>query len=119
MSALQTIPFRKRFVVGASLLLMALALPLCAEPGDLDLTFNGTGKLAVTPSPGYVSGACAIAAQPDGKLVIAGFVGRDQIDPFPESADFAVVRVNANGTLDTHFNGTGIVTTDFDVNDFA
>ena len=55
--------------------------------------------------------ATGVAAQPDGKIVVAGtsFNGSNK--------DFAVVRYNSNGTLDTSFGGTGKVTTDFRGND--
>lgn len=51
----------------------------------------------------------AVAIQPDGKILVAGstYNGVDN--------DFALVRYNANGTLDTSFgpDHSGIVTTDF------
>ncbi len=72
--------------------------------GTLDTTFNGTG-IVVTPVGNTGSAANSVAIQPDGKIVAAGysFNGTSYL--------FAVVRYNTNGTLDTSFNGTGIVTT--------
>ncbi len=72
--------------------------------GSLDTTFNGTGK--VTTSVGGVDDeASAVALQPDGKIVTAGdsWNGAD--------FDFALVRYNSNGSLDTSFNATGKLTT--------
>jgi uncharacterized delta-60 repeat protein len=77
--------------------------------GDLDAGFNGTG--VVTTSVGSASHGAAAVLQPDGKIVVAGSSGRD------EQADFAVVRYNADGTLDTTFNTTGVVTTDISSRD--
>ncbi len=75
----------------------------CFTGGSLDTTFNGTGK--VTTAPGFGNKAHAVAVQADGKIVVAGtaFTGT--------TYDFAVVRYNANGSLDTTFDGDGIATT--------
>jgi uncharacterized delta-60 repeat protein len=72
--------------------------------GSLDSTFNGTGKVT-TPIGTSTDVARALAVQPDGKLVAAGYSHNGSND------DFAVVRYNTDGTLDTTFNGTGKVTT--------
>ena len=63
--------------------------------GSLDNTFSGDGK--VTHNFGNDDRAAGIALQADGKIVVAG-----QWDG--GSADFAVIRLNANGTFDTTFN---------------
>jgi len=72
--------------------------------GTLDTTFNSTGKV-ITPIGSSDDQANAIVLQPDGKLVVAGS-SNNGID-----FDFALVRYNVNGTLDTTFNVTGMVTT--------
>src|SRR5439155_23771538 len=56
-----------------------------------------------------------IAIQPDGKLVVSGFDGKDTV------TDFGIVRYNTDGSLDTTFgpDGTGIVITDFGGQDYA
>lgn len=71
--------------------------------GTLDLTF-GAGGTVIT-EVGTDSSASALVLQPDGKLVAAGYAG----DPYH---DFALMRYNADGTLDTSFGTGGIVTTD-------
>jgi len=84
-------------------LLMVLAVVAVAQaaPGDLDVSFSGDGRHVETGLPtGTVS---AIAIQADGKIVVAG----------QSAGDFAVLRYNRNGTLDSTFGGTGIVLTDF------
>jgi len=74
--------------------------------GSLDTTFNTTG--IVTTAVGVLDeGAFALAIQADGKLVAAGYAN---IGPLPV-AEFALVRYNTDGSLDTTFNSTGIVTT--------
>lgn len=80
------------------------------KSGDVDTSFgNGSGSLAgivVTPvSPSGSDAAPAVAIQPDGKIVAAGSVynGTDY--------DFAVVRYNTDGTLDTSFGAQGKVIT--------
>ena len=76
-----------------------------AASGDLDTTFNGTGRVT-TPIGNGNEVAWAVAIQSDGKIVAAG-------DTFGPTRDFAVVRYNADGTLDTSFDGDGKTTTDF------
>ncbi|MGI8836583.1 MAG: hypothetical protein ACR2H4_08090 [Pyrinomonadaceae bacterium] len=72
--------------------------------GSLDTSFNGTGKV-VTPIGSADDFAASVAIQADGKIVVAGSSGNGSGD------DFAVVRLNPNGSLDTSFNGTGKVIT--------
>ena len=72
--------------------------------GSLDTSFNGMG--VVTPV-GNFSGASDLAIQADGKIVVVGFSGVP--DAFT-TADFAVVRYNPNGSLDSSFGGTGKIT---------
>ena len=73
--------------------------------GTLDTTFNSTGKVT-TAIGGTGDYASCVALQSDGKIVVAGYASN------PLVTDFAVVRYNANGSLDTSFNGIGKVTTD-------
>ena len=70
----------------------------------VDRTFGIGGIVKTSVGPGN-SSAQAVAVQPDGKVVVAGFASNGDND------DFAVVRYNRDGQLDTEFNGTGIVTT--------
>ncbi len=78
--------------------------------GSLDTTFNGTGKVITDFGNGSNRGY-GVALQSDGKTVVAGlaFTG--------SSTDFALARYNMNGTLDTNFHDTGMVTTDFEAPD--
>ena len=86
--------------------------------GSLDTSFNGTGKVITSigprPTDPYGDKAYGVAVQSDGKILVA----RPSMGP-SFYADVAIVRYNADGTLDTTFNGTGIVTTDISAtNDF-
>ena len=65
------------------------------------------GGFVTTDVAGRGDGANAVVVQPDGKIVAAGFAQTSPID-----FDFALVRYNADGTLDDSFGGDGIVTTD-------
>lgn len=65
------------------------------------------GGFVRTDVAGRADGANAVAVQPDGKIVAAGFAQTSPID-----FDFALVRYNPDGTLDRSFGGDGIVTTD-------
>ncbi len=82
--------------------------PTFSAPGDLDPTFGGgTGKV-ITDLGGRNYFCTSVAFQSDGKIVAAGTAQFDGT-----KSDFALVRYNANGSLDTSFNGTGFVLTDF------
>lgn len=72
--------------------------------GSLDTSFDGDGK--VTTNINSNDEADAVAIQTDGKIVAAGNTSTG-------ATDFALVRYNADGSLDTNFDGDGIVTTDF------
>jgi uncharacterized delta-60 repeat protein len=72
--------------------------------GALDTTFNTTGKVITAIGPGNDT-AFALALQPDGKIIVAGYCSNGS------NNDFCLVRYLANGTLDTNFNSTGTVLT--------
>ena len=67
---------------------------------------HGDGRLRHARQP--VGGA---ALQPDGKIVIAGYTQADE--------DVAVVRLNANGSLDATFGTAGKAKVDFGVATFG
>ncbi|MEQ1597435.1 MAG: delta-60 repeat domain-containing protein [Casimicrobium sp.] len=71
--------------------------------GALDLSFNTTGKV-VTAIGSSDDHAFALALQPDGKIVAAGFC-------INSNEDFCLARYLPGGALDTTFNTTGKVIT--------
>jgi uncharacterized delta-60 repeat protein len=94
----------------AVLVLASAAHPLAAQTaGDLDPAFDGDGLLQIDFNHG-TDIAQDVAVQPDGKLVIVGLTYTDN-DYSKE--DFAVLRLNADGTPDATFGVAGRVTTDF------
>jgi uncharacterized delta-60 repeat protein len=78
-----------------------------AASWDLDPAFSGNGKVMTNFTPGF-DGANAVAIQPNGKVVVVGGSGTTLTE-----GNFALVRYNANGTLDATFGGNGKVTTAF------
>ena len=81
--------------------------------GDLNTSFGG-GIVATNVNPNYPSFARTCAVQPNGKLILGGaatyYTGK--IKGVPQTkTDFALVRYNTNGTLDSTFGSKGIVTT--------
>ncbi|MBM4074118.1 MAG: hypothetical protein FJ267_00555, partial [Planctomycetes bacterium] len=75
--------------------------------GSLDGSFDTDG--IVTTSFGASDDiARSVALQNDGRIVVAGY--RRENGP---SHDFALVRYNGNGSLDSSFDGDGIVFTDY------
>lgn len=90
---------------------MSFALARYNHDGSLDPTFDGDGKVTTDFAAGS-EGAEAVAIQADGKIVVAGsasFSGG--------VSDFALARYNADGSLDTGFEGDGKVVTDFSSGD--
>jgi len=82
--------------------------------GTLDTTFNGTGKQTIDIGTNSSEQAFGVAVGSDGKIVVTGFTGANG------TTDNAVVRLNANGSLDTSFGGTGkIITAIGSGSDFA
>ncbi len=79
--------------------------------GSLDTTFDGDGK--VITDLGGSNGARSVAIQSDGKIIVAGYRTDGSY------SDFALLRYDANGSLDTTFNGNGIVIKDLGGSDHA
>jgi uncharacterized delta-60 repeat protein len=95
-------------LVPAAALLVASAVPAAAAPGQLDPSF-GVGGMVVTQFPSSYSGAHAVAVQPDGRVLAAGFAHtNDSI-----ISDVALTRYDASGALDATFGTGGRVRTDF------
>jgi uncharacterized delta-60 repeat protein len=67
--------------------------------GSLDISFGDGGK--VFTDFGGNDFATALALSPNGRIVAAGFTNANSTN------DFAVARYNANGSLDTSFDGDG------------
>ncbi|HEV8230928.1 MAG TPA: delta-60 repeat domain-containing protein [Thermoanaerobaculia bacterium] len=74
--------------------------------GSLDNSFDGDGK-ATTDFSGGGDIAYGVAIQPDGKIVAAGVTNQ-----LATSADVALARYNADGSLDMSFGTGGRVQTD-------
>jgi uncharacterized delta-60 repeat protein len=80
--------------------------------GTLDPSFNGDGKafIAFDLGDGNVDRALDLVELPGGKLIVVGaasVAGQGQ--------DFALVKLNADGSRDTTFDGDGRVTFHFDL----
>jgi uncharacterized delta-60 repeat protein len=78
--------------------------------GSLDTSFDGDGK--VFTAFGGISIANSVVIDSDQKIVVAG---RADGDSDYASSRTAIVRYNSDGSLDTTFGSTGVVTTDFGV----
>jgi uncharacterized delta-60 repeat protein len=80
--------------------------------GSLDASF-GTGGTVRVP---IIATGSAIALQADGKIVVAGsFI--DSSSSTNRSSDFALVRLNRDGSIDDAFGKQGRATADFDLDD--
>jgi uncharacterized delta-60 repeat protein len=81
--------------------------------GSRDTSFDGDGRATLAGPPGSV--AADMVIQPDGKIVVAGFVG----DDFAGGGILRVTRLNPDGTPDSGFGGNGVATIDFGGDDYA
>ena len=81
------------------------AIARLTADGSLDNTFSSDGKHAV--SLGADDVATSVAIQGDGRIVVGGYTDANGDD------DFAVVRLNADGSLDNSFGGDGKAVADF------
>jgi len=78
--------------------------------GSLDTAGFGSGAGFVTTEIGLLDDrAFAVGIQSDGKIVAAGY--SSVTTSTGAQGRVALVRYNTDGTLDTSFNGTGLVTT--------
>ncbi len=93
------------------IILLAMAVPNRAQAaaGDLDPTFGSGGKSTVGYPLGGANIGNAVALQPDGKIVVAGYIGTG----VNGNADMVVLRFNPDGNLDSSFGSGGTVFTDF------
>ncbi|MEO8287979.1 MAG: delta-60 repeat domain-containing protein [Chloroflexota bacterium] len=78
------------------------------KDGSLDETFGNEGRV-ITAFPSDAN-ARAVAVQPDGKVVVAGYAS---LEGGKEHQDYTMVRYNIDGSLDEAFGDQGIVMTDF------
>src|SRR5438034_997582 len=104
-------------VVALAFVTAALPGAAVAAPGDLDPTFGSGGKVLTDLRPASYDTAQAVALQPNGKIVAAGFSDAAAAS----HNDFALVRYNSDGSLDMGFGLGGKVLTDigFDSLDWA
>ncbi len=81
--------------------------------GSLDSSFSFDGRVTIAfDAADGVDQCAAVAVQPDGKIVVAGSTSGAS----PTSTDFAIARLDSDGTLDTTFGGgTGKTTVGFDL----
>ena len=86
----------------------AFAVARLDMDGSLDTSFGGDGRVVTSLGNFSDLGARAAALQTDGKILVAGQGGSGGF----ATADFALVRYNSNGSLDTTFDGDGKVIND-------
>lgn len=100
----------KLIVAGASATATGtwISLTRYQRDGALDTTFGTGGKVVTPVGTMRNDGAGALAVQADGRIVVAGAT-----QSATTGKDFAIVRYQANGTLDPTFGTGGKVVVDF------
>ncbi len=76
-----------------------------SSDGNLDTSFGEGDGIVTTDFAGGDDYGMSVAVQPDGKIVLAGYAYNGS------NNDFALVRYDGDGTLDTTFGTAGKVTT--------
>lgn len=103
-----------RVGAGSSNFLIARLLPT----GLPDTSFNGTGTIELDFGTSRFDDATSVTVLPDGKILVAGnsqkyeTVSTPVAPVFGAFSDIAIVRLNANGTLDTTFGSAGFARVD-------
>jgi uncharacterized delta-60 repeat protein len=99
-----------RLLAVALAALAVCAPPAAAAPGELDTSFSGDGRVSTLTSPDTFV-ARAVAMQPDGRIVVAGYsCNTGTCGPTGDSS-FRLLRYTSDGGLDTDFGQGGMVTT--------
>jgi uncharacterized delta-60 repeat protein len=79
------------------------AVARLTSDGVLDTTFDGDGRVVTEWPMRQQDPVTAVVAQPDGKIVLgSGYTG----------PDFALMRLNQNGSVDSSFGSQGVTITD-------
>jgi uncharacterized delta-60 repeat protein len=78
--------------------------------GNLDLSFDGDGKVTIDFGGTFDTGS-GLAIQTNGKIVIVGTAATGL------AFDFAIARLNPDGSTDNTFDGDGTKTIDLGLND--
>ena len=79
-----------------------LAVMRFNSDGSLDSTFNGGGKFTFNQQ-NFSESANSVIVQPDGKILVGGTRFNGVL------LTFLIIRLNANGTIDTSFGSEGII----------
>jgi len=79
------------------------------QNGSIDSSFGANG-IVKTSIGGIDDAAYAAVLQADGKIILTGYT-------IGETYDFATLRYNSDGSIDSTFNSDGIVITSFSTND--
>jgi uncharacterized delta-60 repeat protein len=86
---------------------MRIAVARFNTDGSFDSTFDGDGVAITAVFGGGPCSTYSAALGPDGKITVIGYAYN-----FPEMLFYlAIVRYNTDGSLDTSFDGDGILTT--------
>lgn len=86
-----------------------IALLKYNNDGTFDTTFGNNGKVTTSFSNSW-NNATSVQLDPNGKLLVSGYVYQTAS---AMSADFALIRYNSDGTLDSKFGKDGLTITDF------
>jgi uncharacterized delta-60 repeat protein len=90
------------FLSSLTLLTFTFSQSVTADAGERDTTF-GTDGYVITDIASATDKSFDLTTDSKGRIILVGFTG----------GDFAIIRYQVNGTLDTSFGNNGVVITDF------
>jgi len=94
-----------KYDVGEDTFQMGVAIVRYNSDGSLDATFDTDGIVTLRNDTGFAS-AAHISLQADGKILTVGGAS------WGSGYDYALLRLNSNGSIDSTFGGAGVVGTD-------
>ena len=98
-NAVRVQPDRKIVVAGTPAGSLTITVHRLLPNGSLDTTFDGDGTASIDFGNLSFDFGNDLVLQPNGKIVVAGYTA--------ENGDFAVARLNTDGSLDTTFGTPG------------
>ena len=99
--------FHRKWIAAASCLLFSAFARVHAAPGDFDVSFGGgTGIVIAAPIAPLTDSLTDSVRRPDGRYLFSGYCNSASL-----LRAFCISARNADGSVDTSFNGTGTALT--------
>ena len=101
----------KKNIVLTIVLSVCVYTTIFAQAGAIDSTFANAGKFFHNNNENYIANVYSMVVQSDGKILMAG--DGHSYSYGNGTSDFAIIRLNRNGSMDNTFGDNGEVFIDF------